>query len=666
MERKALKAALAALIAALSTLTWNAWPRGVVGWLEAASAQGRRELDVPSGDLRGIPTRLLSLAANEALRSKRHLQALRAFEELQSRDDLPQDLRPVVSFYRALSLEELGSGDEALSLLRGIGPKGADPILRPYVLYGLARLERDPSTRLSLYLEIASSEPAPLGRIATEEALKLAESDDLRGKLALRLLQFNPTDERGMEVLEALLRLDPREEYATALGKAYFLRGEDERASKVLEGVRSQEGLYYLGFALSRMGQGQRALKPLKEAASMGGRIGEAAIRRIYLLNQQVGPKSADEALSALEEVASLDNGDALLYYRSLLARTLSPKRAEELEEQLLSAHPNSFYAGRLIRERTWEALESKDYARALEGLKELQRRFELHPRFGPFALYWGGQVALRLGDLEGAKALWERLSRLHPLSYHALVGIDESFWPNLVEEEPKEEVDALESFGFLFLAARRYALSGRPYREALVRSALGEIERASSLAEVELLRICRLEGKIPLPLLRLAYPRPFEGAVRRWASRLGVDPDLVWAVMRAESRYNPSAISPVGARGLMQLMPGTARDSARALGLERYDPMSPEDNVALGVYYLSRMLSTFGFEAAAVAAYNAGPGNVSRWLSGLEYLSEVRWIESIPFDETNLYVKRVMANRRIYQRLAQTERASGPAAPKP
>ena len=155
-------------------------------------------------------------------------------------------------------------------------------------------------------------------------------------------------------------------------------------------------------------------------------------------------------------------------------------------------------------------------------------------------------------------------------------------------------------------------------------------------------------------------YPLRHVDIIRRHAAEFNLEPELVCAVIHAESRFRENAVSRAGASGLMQIMEDTANWIAPSSGLDDFDYgqiLDPEINIRLGSYYLSSLLAQFGNLEAALSAYNAGRGNVDRWLGNPEYSSDGKTLDRIPFAETSEYVRRVLDNQRIYAFLLRHER---------
>lgn len=165
-------------------------------------------------------------------------------------------------------------------------------------------------------------------------------------------------------------------------------------------------------------------------------------------------------------------------------------------------------------------------------------------------------------------------------------------------------------------------------------------------------------------------FPEAYTDAFQRFGQQHDVDPYLLMAIARRESAYNPEARSSAGALGLMQLMPGTADDVSRSLGLEapgRYGVLDPDLNIRLGSAYFGDILARYGGNRlAATAAYNAGPRRVDRWLKEHDADAFDLFVEQIPFRETRRYVQAVLTYRVIYQRLARDERQPGKASADP
>ena len=147
-------------------------------------------------------------------------------------------------------------------------------------------------------------------------------------------------------------------------------------------------------------------------------------------------------------------------------------------------------------------------------------------------------------------------------------------------------------------------------------------------------------------------FPLPMRESVVRRARAISLDPAYVYGLIRQESRFVMDARSHVGASGLMQVMPATARWTARKIGLTGFAPdqlTDRETNIAIGTGYLKLVLDDFdGSMALAAAAYNAGPSRARNWRNG-PVLDAAIWAENVPFGETRDYVKKVLSNATIY-----------------
>jgi soluble lytic murein transglycosylase len=217
--------------------------------------------------------------------------------------------------------------------------------------------------------------------------------------------------------------------------------------------------------------------------------------------------------------------------------------------------------------------------------------------------------------------------------------------------------------------AIRRLQAVGHGERTGLIYRELartlrrpGEIDLLAEMAEnaggpAAVLRLAKIAARRGLEIGALAHP---VGAIPASARLSGAGRALAYAVARQESEFDPAAVSGAGARGLLQLMPATARDMARRAGL----PFSsqrlvtdPGYNATLGATYLANQLDRFdGSYILTLVAYNAGPRRAHDWMArygdprGRDLAAVIDWLERIPFTETRNYVQRVMENYQVYR----------------
>jgi soluble lytic murein transglycosylase len=214
-------------------------------------------------------------------------------------------------------------------------------------------------------------------------------------------------------------------------------------------------------------------------------------------------------------------------------------------------------------------------------------------------------------------------------------------------------------------MSTRSHSVARRPARRPERRAPARAAERRAAkrrrrlflLAAVAVL--AALGGAVVWPLAHhavreIALPLRHEDIIRQQASEKDLDPALVAGVIYAESRFRDGQVSSAGAQGLMQITPDTAHDIARRSGGTAFnvrDLGSPQVNISYGAYYLRYLLDRYGGnEAFALAAYNAGEGNVDRWIGAARQRDEALTVAAIPFSETRAYVSRVQDAARQYR----------------
>ena len=141
---------------------------------------------------------------------------------------------------------------------------------------------------------------------------------------------------------------------------------------------------------------------------------------------------------------------------------------------------------------------------------------------------------------------------------------------------------------------------------------------------------------------------------VKKYANEYNVDEYLIYAIIKAESNFEPNAESHRGAKGLMQLMYSTAEDISKRIGIELNGDniLEPDININLGTKYISMLIQKYNNINLALAAYNAGSGNVDGWIEKGTLKSDGSDIENVPFTETNNYVRKILRDYEIYKNM--------------
>ncbi len=155
--------------------------------------------------------------------------------------------------------------------------------------------------------------------------------------------------------------------------------------------------------------------------------------------------------------------------------------------------------------------------------------------------------------------------------------------------------------------------------------------------------------------ILKKFYPIKYEEYVYEYSKENNIDPLLIFAIIKTESNFKENVKSKSGAIGLMQLMPETGREQAKNLEINYTDEVlyDPKENIKIGIYYYNYLLDYYNENyILAFAAYNAGIGNVDKWIETGTINNLGTNVENIPFKETNMYVRKIICNYEMYKKL--------------
>jgi soluble lytic murein transglycosylase len=363
--------------------------------------------------------------------------------------------------------------------------------------------------------------------------------------------------------------------------------------------------------------------------------------------------KDADAAADiypSLLQSRHIEGAAAASPYALALAVQLALSRRPRALEFFALVQPGDF------EERSWEwqaraALWAGDWKRAREAIAAMPATLSSQSRWK----YWDARAAEQLGDTELARQGYEAV--LPTDNWYAVLSaahLDRKFAPTLepigLSDDQIERLATEAEFerAHELVLCDMEAPAVAEWRAAYTGLARPQQVQAIGLAARWGWYLQAIAAAAKLGLFNdydLLYPQPYDSEVRKGATLTGLPADLIYAIIRQESLYRADARSSAGALGLMQLLPETARRTARAWGLPLRTTaalLEPSVNVPLGSAYLRGLYDRNGGQASlAIGSYNAGPGAVRRWLPESPMDMDV-WVENIPYNETRLYVQRV------------------------
>jgi soluble lytic murein transglycosylase len=384
------------------------------------------------------------------------------------------------------------------------------------------------------------------------------------------------------------------------------------------------------------------------------------------------------------------DSADALARKARRFKKT-NPAQQAAIEVQLLKQLGQTAAAADLRWRYAWTAAKDGQFEIARQWAQQIIQADPDNEQ-APKALFWSGKWAERLSNPTARQQDFNRLWQHYPESYYtwrvaALSGTPVGDFQSIRTQMPSlnlptqrlpltvgsaslrelyllgEGRSAWEQWQIEFKSRETPSISEQ-LTDGLVRLEVGEYldglfmlsnlrDRVVTEPESQPQRASMLSLRRDPRYWQALYPIPYWTDIQRWSKAQSLNPVLVLGLMRQESRFTVDIKSVVGATGLMQLMPDTAKGVADTLKLKTYRLDQASDNIRLGTWYLNSTHDTFqGNSMLAIASYNAGPGNVDEWLKTLDTRDADMFVETIPFDETQTYVKSVLENYWNYLRL--------------
>ena len=433
-------------------------------------------------------------------------------------------------------------------------------------------------------------------------------------------------------------------------------------------------------FENGQVSAARRALATLPQGETHDERLLHQAAsspkRLLAVLPDRLGKRATREML--LFAVARLARGEpeaAAEFLRGRLGRQLEAgelkyawgRVAYEAARRLMP-EASAWYrlagsAGLSDEQLAWKvraALRSADWDMVQDAID----RMSAGARRDPAWTYWYGRALGAQGREDGAQAYFLRIGG-QP-NFYGLLAAEELGYiagpPEPFHVPSESEVSEASANAGLVRALELYRLDLRAEATREWLFTIRGMEDGQLLAAAEIARragvfdraINTADRTAQLHNYKVRFLAPFREVFTEQARAFGLEEAWVLGLVRQESRFIVNARSSAGAMGLMQLMPATARWSARKIGLDNYSRARVTEvptNVALGTHYLKHVLDDLGHPVLAAAAYNAGPGRARRWRDA-KPLEGAVYAETIPFNETRDYVKKVMANTMYYSQL--------------
>lgn len=683
----------ALLLAARAASEWGGWsniPRLLDGerWLDEPPGDGRELLaraalaEARNADATAEAARAVAAASTDSARGVRLTLLARALDRRDVLDSAAtaymaaaELLPPAADWLRLRAAGVTTDSATRAATLAGI----ADTLVRQRIpIVNAATLARVGDTLSSARAYALAGDDATAlqlrARVARDDATRSAIRQEL---LALVTGRSSAAQKRAAatELATRFSPLDRTEALAVArtlapAGPLTTAAAAYARASAL--GTMNGDDHLSWGRVLFRLGRHADAAAQFARVPATHRSGGSSAYERARALLRAGRMSDSRTVLRSIEQRFPHDTGaigNALYLLSDLATDEGRDAAARTTFRYLVEHYPSSSMAPRAAFQAAMIAVADGDARTAARELDSLASRY---PRSSEAtaAIYWAGRALQQAGDSAGARARWERVLSSDQLSYYAVLAarrLGSPWWapppaatappsPSATATRRLAALDLLKVLGFDPEVARerdRLAAETRMVPELLAVAEAFE-ERGRSTNGIALGRRA-LDAGAPADArtYQVIYPVVHADVLAAESRAHELDPALVAALIRQESAFLATALSPAGARGLMQLMPSVGRSVARGAGITPWNDAllyEPDVNMQLGTTHLASLFSSYDELPHILAAYNAGASRVTRWRQKGGADDPELFTERIPYVETRDYVRIVTRNREIYR----------------
>ncbi|MEO0967448.1 MAG: transglycosylase SLT domain-containing protein [Cyanobacteria bacterium J06639_18] len=608
-------------------------------------------------------------------------EAASALELLEDLDKEYKVLAPYVLLKKAHAYDILKKGGQASDMRQAV----------------IKRFPKHPATAKALYLigakdyqdrAIADFPSHPL----TWEIIKgrLQENPD-QPELKL-ILARHAFDQPGMTpILEQLLEQnlpDLKPEDWEAIATGLWRKNEFGKAATAYErAAQTPRNIYRVARGHQISNDRLKANDTYQKLIEEFPKAEEAGMGLMRLAEMQ---KNKKDALPYLDQIIGnfpRQAGAALIKKSKILEAQKDEKGAREALKLLIEEHKTTKEAAEYRWEVALKKAKEKNYKAAWQWAEPIPLNNPdsiLAPRAG----FWVGKWATKLGEEQKAKEAYKYVIANFPYSYYSwrsasVLGLDVGNFNSVRQLSP--EISPLrrsvpptgtEVFKELYLLGQdrdawlqwetEFNNQIQPSVAEQFTEGLMRLTKGDYLAGIS--KVAKLEDRTKpeeiaeyqalskrMAYWQARYPFPYFQLIRKWSRANKVNPLLVVGLMRQESRFQRNIRSVANAAGLMQVLPSTAEWIAPKIGedFRDFELTDPSDNIRLGTWYLNYTHNKYqGNSLLAIASYNAGPGNVNKWLKTIPREDPDEFVEAIPFNETKNYVRQVLGNYWNYLRL--------------